>query len=140
MSIFSAEMIAKANRVNQEVSDKIAKIKAMQAEILRPRDSKSKSSVRSGRQMSDQDYDKLSKELSQNMNFKRVHASDVGSEQDRSLDFGLAESTSLQQNPATVEYFNHDSAWQRKHKSHLRNSSKSSFQVKASSNLISPTD
>jgi len=30
MSIFSADMLSKANRVNQEVSAKIAKIKAMQ--------------------------------------------------------------------------------------------------------------
>ena len=29
MSIFNGEMLDKANRVNQEVSDKIAKIKAM---------------------------------------------------------------------------------------------------------------
>ena len=56
MSLFSGEMLAKANKVNQEVSDRIAKIKAMKEEILRPRESKSKSSVRSGRQMSDKDY------------------------------------------------------------------------------------
>ena len=56
MSIFNGEMLDKANRVNQEVSDKIAKIKAMQEEILRPRSSKSNKSVRSGRQMSDNDY------------------------------------------------------------------------------------
>ena len=50
MSIFSGDMLAKANKVNQEVSDKIAKIKAMQEEILRPpRRNGSKSSVRSGR-------------------------------------------------------------------------------------------
>jgi len=63
MSIFSGEMLARANRVNKEVSDKIAKIKAMQEEILRPRESKSKSSVRSRGQMSDHDYNQMTKEL-----------------------------------------------------------------------------
>ena len=55
MSIFPTEMLAKANKVNQEVSDKIAKIKAMQQEWRKPEKSR-KSSVRSGRQMSDDDY------------------------------------------------------------------------------------
>ena len=49
MSIFNGEMLAKANKVNQEVSDRLAKIKAMRDEVLRPRECKSKSSVRSGR-------------------------------------------------------------------------------------------
>jgi len=55
MSIFPTEMLAKANKVNQEVSEKIAKIKAMQQEWRKPEKSR-KSSVRSGRQMSDDDY------------------------------------------------------------------------------------
>ena len=53
LSIFSGDMLERANRVNAEVSEKIAKIKAMQEQILRPRSSKSNKSVRSGRQMSD---------------------------------------------------------------------------------------
>ena len=58
-------MLERANKVNQEVSDKIARIRQMQDEILRPaaRDTKSRSSRRSGRDMSDHDYKKMTHEL-----------------------------------------------------------------------------
>ena len=49
MPLISGEMLAKANRVQEEVTERIAKIKAMKEDILKPRDNKSKSSVRSGR-------------------------------------------------------------------------------------------
>ena len=49
LPIFSSDMLAKANKVNQEVSDKIAKIKAMQEELLRPKERQQSASVRSGR-------------------------------------------------------------------------------------------
>ena len=83
MSIFSGDMLAKANKVNQEVSDKIAKIKAMQEEILRPpRRNGSKSSVRSGRQLSDHDYNQMTKELGMNIQLRKINASETGSEMD----------------------------------------------------------
>ena len=106
-SVFSSSgMIAKANQVRQEVNDRMAKIKAMQEDFLRkPRESKSKSSVRSGRQMSDQDFDKLSKELGQTIRLRNLAASDVHSEQDQATS-DLGDAAMLQEsNPATVEYF-----------------------------------
>lgn len=48
-SIFSGEALERAKMVNKNVDEKIAKIKAMQEQILRPRDVKSRSSLRSGR-------------------------------------------------------------------------------------------
>ena len=81
-SIFSGDMLANVNKVSQEVSDRIAKIKAMKEEILRPRDSKSKSSVRSGRHMSDHDYEMISKELGHNIQLRKINGSEVSSELD----------------------------------------------------------
>ena len=102
MSLFSGEMLAKANKVNQEVSDRIAKIKAMKEEILRPRESKSKSSVRSGRQMSDKDYNQITKELGMNIELKKVTGSEAGSEMDALSDRGdVLSNHQLKENPAT---------------------------------------
>ena len=50
MSLFQSDKVLDAQKFNDKINDKIAKIRAMQEQILRPpRDSKSKSSVRSGR-------------------------------------------------------------------------------------------
>lgn len=85
-SLNSSEMIAKANRVSQQVNDRMAQVRAMQNDLLhkkKPRDSQSKTSIRSGRQMSDQEFDKLSRELSQSIQLKKVNSSDAGSEHDQ---------------------------------------------------------
>ena len=52
----------------------------MKEEILRPRESKSKSSVRSGRQMSDDDYKQITRELGMQIELKKVTGSEAGSE------------------------------------------------------------
>lgn len=111
MPIFNEEILAKANKVKQEVSDRIAKIKAMKEEILKPRDCKSKSSIRSGRQMSDDDFNQMSKELGRNIELKKITGSEAGSEIDVLSDRGdvLSNHNARESNPATLEYFAPDS-------------------------------
>ena len=129
MSLFSGDMLAKANKVNQDVSDKIAKIKAMQEQILRPaqRESKSKSSVRSGRQMSDHDYDSLTKGLVMGIQLKKITGSEIGSDLDVMSDRGENNKSLLKTGAAaTVEYFAPDTVPQAKRKSEINRKNKRS--------------
>ena len=79
----------------------------MKEEILRPRESKSKSSVRSGRQMSDDDYKQITKELGMNIELKKVTGSEAGSELDAQSDRGSYSHYQVRDhnNPATSEYY-----------------------------------
>ena len=83
----------------------------MKEEILKPRDNKSKSSVRSGRLMSDDDYKQMTKELDMNIQLKKVTGSEAGSDIDVLSDRGDNRfSHHMKHNPATAEYFSPDSA------------------------------
>ena len=52
-SIFDSQALEKARRVNEEATIKMAKIRAMQEEILRPKNKKAYSSTRSNQGLSD---------------------------------------------------------------------------------------